>query len=342
MDIRIVTPLETGICEQAGNFTGFSIYHTRCWLSFLQTTFGWQAKALIGYEGGKLAFYLPFVSKQRLFSRVNISLPLSHQVELAYDPGLFMPGQSDQYSLAELVKGLEVHGDIGFQGQRKSTNFITSIDLTRFGTEDQLLHCLEYSIRKRIKEAERANVKIVCGMNDAVLDDFYALEVETRHRQGSPVYPKTFFKNMRAAFEGTETLSGYIGYVDDRPAAGSIFFHHRGITVYGYSVSTSQKEILRTGVNQLVTWRGIQESYARGSRLFDYGSTSHTLPTLLSYKEKWCGTSVQLYYTYYGSQITKGGVKRDSVAVRLASRLFHIMPRGWFALLSPLVLRWVV
>lgn len=334
MRYEVVNPIPKDIYIQARDWSGFTLYHTQAWHQVLERTFGWRVQALLALEDDEIIAYLPFVRKRRLTKKKNIALPISHRIGFAYK-------RSNFATTIETIPltSLEIHEVISFKDvQTSHDNDITVLDLSRFDDEEMLFNSLDKSsVRYMIRRAEKNNVEVRCSTDSDAVDILYSLVVETRHRQGSPVYPRDFFPAICDAF-GDE-FKVYIAHYEGHAVAASAFFNFGDTVIYGYSASTNDPEVKRLGANELVMWQALRDALRTRKLLMDFGTSPVSNPGLRHYKEKWGGVSLPLHYTYYPSG---GGIKRDSSSVKRVNSALQKMPRSLFQQISPTILRVVI
>jgi hypothetical protein len=332
-ELKIIKNIPNVIYDEAEGLSGFTIYHTKFWHNFIYETFGWQTKAIIAHDKNKLVFFLPYISKKRyLVKKCNISIPFSHKIGIAFD---------ENFSLNDKIfplKKIEIH-DIVKSSLfiEKTDNFITKLGLNKYESEQHLFESFDYkSIRYMINRSKKQSFELVTNSMEAV-EYFYSLELETRHRQGAPIYPIRFFKNLLKCLP-QEMLSIYVVKYNGQPISGSIFFHFKNETIYAYSASINDTNIKKLGANELVLWEGIRKAYSLKHQIFDFGTTPKHLSGLLKYKEKWNATTYDMSYSYLGSKnITQ--VSRDAKIVNLISLLLSKSPIGVFKIVSPFLLK---
>ncbi len=346
MIVKFLENITPNIYKAIKGLEGVTIYHTKEWHNFLHRTFNWSTKAIIGLaENGELIFFLPFISKCRTdFKKHNISLPLSHKVGLAVRKDYFPNIDCIISEIKKILNDIEIHIEINSPDMEIIYLYDeTILDLTKYKNIDELYRNLDYtSIRYRINRAKKNNIIISNELSEENFEYFYRLEVETRIRQGSPIYPRSFFKNLLSCLKDTGWLSIYIAFYNRKPISGSIFLHFQNHSIYAYSASVTKKEIKKIGANELILWSGILESYSLGKQYFDFGTSSIALPKLRLFKEKWGGKSRPLLYSYYTKGRQPKIISRSSIGTKIASVLLKWMPKSIFKVIGPCLLKLIV
>lgn len=335
MNYKILEVTEDSIYQEAAKLSNFGFYHTQEWHKFLEKTFGWKVKLLLRYDKNTLVTFLPFVSKRRLsLSKTNISLPFSHEIKLA--------SSKEQEDLEALpLDNLEVHAGIDSKEFTKQAKFYTThLDLSKFKSLDDIYSKLDYkSIKYQINRAKKNNLEVDKNLSKENFKAFYELELETRKRQGSPMYPPKFFNNLYESFKQTDYLRIYIARYEGKPISASIFFHYGNCAIYGYSASLTDKEYRKLGGGEIVMWEAIQQAYVEDLQLLDFGTTPIHHTGLRKYKEKWLGESYEIPYSYFPKRENSVGIDRDSLKVKIITNILKASPKFVTKYLSPYLLK---
>lgn len=346
MSFRIVDNIDGETYHEAGSLAGFGIYHGAPWHAFLLRVFAWKVKALlVRGPGGGLVWFLPFVTKLRPgLRRVHVALPLAHRLGPAVAPGMEGPPAGIADYLRGELRDLEIHDRVvgaGFHSRSDSTT--TILDLRPFAAPSDLMEGLDYkSVRYPINRARREGIEVVVAETDRHYRALYELVVETRHRQGAPVYPPGFFTSMRDAYRDSDQMEALIAYQGERPLAMVVFLFAGATALYAYSASVNDPRAKRLGATDFVMWHAIQSAFARGCMQVDFGLNPNTLPGLRAFKEKWGGSTEPLWRTRLRPEGKGAGLARDSAAVRAGTALFRRLPRTLFRRLTPPFFRLVV
>lgn len=340
MEIKIEEKILDTTYQKAKNLNNFTFYHTKNWHETLNKTFGWKIKAATCYNGSNLVYFLPFIEKMRLnLSHVKISLPLSHKIGPAYELKAAKKIEADN-KMFEKLTNIEVHDKINSASLNKfSTDTIITLDLEMFKNLDDLFHDLDKSsIQRKIKKAEKENIKVKKTNNLESFKTFSNLENITRYKQGSPAYPQNFFSNLYESFKGTPYLNLYSAQFNDEIVSGVIFSQFNNEAIYLYGASLDNRDLYRLGINQITMWEAVKDSYFKGLKRVDFGKTPNSLESLEKYKLKWGGTSKPLTYSY-SKTIKNSGINRGGLPARTASFALKKMPYKLFTITSPYLLK---
>ena len=88
-----------------------------------------------------------------------------------------------------------------------------------------------------MRRAIRAGIRIEVSKTLASVRVFYRLNCLTRKRHGLPPQPWYFFEAVYDQIIRKQMGNIFIAYLNDRPIAGSIFFHFRQQAYYKYGAS---------------------------------------------------------------------------------------------------------
>ncbi len=319
---------------------GVTVFHSAPWHRLLRQVFAWQVHAIVGHDdNGQLLFFLPFVAKRRLGRRINVCLPLSHSIGPAYHRTLDLA----QIAVKDLLWPVEIHANVPLQGAvHTAHHLVTLLTLSSFPDQLALLKSFHSAKRRKIAAAEREGVRVFLASSAADYDKFRELQSHTRHRQGAPDYPASFFPTVFSELASADIARLYLADVDGVIAAGVIVLRHHDTVLYAYGASLGQDALLRKGVNQAVMWGAIKDAWADGYRVFDFGSTPAGQSELLRYKEQFGGGSCELVHTFGSPSGVPLDTPQDGVLAQLGGAVLRRMPLRLFSQLSPLLLRAVV
>ncbi len=346
MKVRMIETIPEDIYQKMYDLENVSFYHTMEWHQFLYKTFYWKVGAVLGFQEGDLLFFIPFISKRRVgIKKINICLPFSHKVGICYTKNGYYHLNDFLSQLKEIFTNLEIHDEIKQNNISKSHNVdITVLDLNRFTDSNDLYKSFDYtSIKYKINRAKKNNITIKTDLTEENFDIFYNLEVATRKRQGSPIYPKSFFKKLCKTFKDTNLISIYIAFYNNKPISGAVFFSFKDRTIYAYSASVNENKLKKLGASELIMWDALRDSMDNGIRYFDFGTTPVFQKSLKKFKEKWGGISYAFPYSYLTTE-EKGvkKIKRDGALITIASSILKNLPTPLFKIVGPLILKRVI
>lgn len=275
------------------------IFHHPAWLRLLEGCYGFRPfiAALEG-ENGKLTTGMAVIEMGggRTGKRW-ISLPYSDSVEPLYVEGgrQWRDALWGQTLEAAGRTSLEVRAAFGRgKGFSAPTQFVQHLlplskDLTLQKKMIGPMH------RRNILTAERRNVKILQGKSHEMMDAYFRLHLETRRRQGAPVQPERFFRQLRERLIMKDLGFVMLAVQDEQVLSGAIFLHWRNTLTYKYGASTLEGLTMRP--NNLLFWRAIQWGCEHEYTRLDLGRTDLGNMGLRTFKSGWGAKEQPLIYT---------------------------------------------
>ena len=281
-----------------------SVFHTRAWLSALQSTYGYRPLVLTtcppdeGLTGGAVFCEI----RSWLTGRRLVSLPFSDHCEpLVNDPQELdailahaqRAAEQGRYDHIEIRPHSTLDDEIQ-SFQPKGGAVLHRLNLS--APVDQLFRSFHKScIQRKITRAERENLVYEEGNSEEQLKDFYRLLTMTRRRHGLPPQPLQWFRALSAAFGPSMKIR--IARKDDVAVASIITLSHGRTMVYKYGCSDPSANSY--GGTPMLFWRTIQEAKANGQDELDMGRSDLGDPGLSVFKEHWGSVSTPLTYWRY-------------------------------------------
>lgn len=308
-----------------------SFYHHWEWWKTLSDSFGWPVHLLTVSESEKTIDYLPFVSKRTLLKKKNLALPLSHNLG-------FNSGRS-RYEMSFPAGNWEIHQKVENEALRNQPLYKIAIaDIGKFEDEEALFRSFsKSSIQRKIKKSEKENVVVrEEGKSAEAWKHFYDMQLETRVRQKSLMYPIGFFKSLLKNFQSTDLIKLYITYVNEQPAAGIVFFEYRDLAIYSYGASFSNDVNFKLGVNQAAMWAAMRSAFAKNIKYVDFGITPLYNDNLLHYKQKWGAEATEFPYSF------SGNAELTSREGKLTTKVLDVvcsLPKPIYGRISPELLK---
>jgi hypothetical protein len=281
-----------------------SVFHSTSWLRALQTVYGYEPVAVttcppgVGLTNGLVFCHI----KSWLTGQRFVSLPFSDHCEPLVDG----PGELDAM-LLHMQRDLEerksqyieirplsqrLGGDVGFK--KTLTYQFHRLDLRRSAQE--LFHGFHKDcIQRKIRRAEREELKYEDGNTEALLQKFYRLLVTTRRRQYLPPQPLAWFRGLIATFG--DDLKIRVASKGDLPVAGILTLSDRRCVVYKYGGSIAS--LNKLGGMALLFWKTIQGAKDKALEELDMGRSGADNLGLIAFKEHWGATGTPLTYWRY-------------------------------------------
>jgi len=318
-----------------------TFFHLTGWKKVIEKTFGHQSFYFYVVEGPEIRGILPlFLIKSPLFGRFLVS------VAFATYGGLLA---EDEIAAAGLLASAQR------LTERLGLDYLELRNLYRqekgWPTKD-----LYYTFRKEILPEEEANLKAVPRKQRRMirvardkyklksvigryelLDTMYEIYARSVHSLGSPVYPKSLFRNLLDEFPEANILIVYSP--EGQPLAGVLSFYYKDevLPYYGGSV----REGKRLAANDFMYWELMRYACQRGYKIFDFGrSKKGTGP--FSFKKHWGFEPKPLYYQYYLCKTKEmPNLSPVNPKFQMFIKLWQRMPFGLTKIIGPKIVKYI-
>jgi hypothetical protein len=306
-----------------------SVFHSTSWLKALQTVYGYEPVVITTCPPGtSLTNGLVFCRvKSWLTGQRFVSLPFSDHCEPLVDSPddldamlLHMQRDLDERKW-QYIEIRPISQQLGSQvGLRKTLTYqFHRLDLRRSAQE--LFHGFHKDcVQRKIRRAEREDLKYEEGNTEALLQKFYKLLVATRRRQYLPPQPLAWFRGLVATF-GND-LKIRVASKGDLPVASILTLSHKRCVVYKYGGSNAS--LNKLGGMALLFWKTIQEAKDKALEELDMGRSGADNLGLIAFKEHWGAIGAPL--TYWRYPPPGAYVPRPAWQKRLARRLVRATP----------------
>jgi lipid II:glycine glycyltransferase (peptidoglycan interpeptide bridge formation enzyme) len=147
-------------------------------------------------------------------------------------------------------------------------------------------------IQRKIRRAEKSGLVYKSGVSELLLNQFYQLMLMTRRRQGIPIQPIEWFRNLIDMFGAKLTIR--VALIGQQPVSGILTLRHKQTLFYKYGCS--DRSFSRFGGMQMLLWRAIQEAKADGASELDLGRSDADNSGLVAFKDRWGARRTALSY----------------------------------------------
>lgn len=208
------------------------------------------------------------------------------------------------------------------------------LDLT--GGESEIWKRLPAKVRNQVRKAEKNGLSTVVG-GPELLEEFYRVFVVNMRDLGSPVHARSFFTSMasglgaqmhvRLVREGAKTVGGLIG----------LCFKDTVLVPW----ASALREYFSKCPNNLLYWHAIQDSCARGFKIFDFGRSSIGSGTY-EFKRQWGAQPVPLFWHVLSDDGRQGNaVDGASMKYRLLREVWRRLPVGVSVTIGPRIRKYL-
>ena len=280
-----------------------SFFHLSGWKKVVERSFGHKAFYLIYEENFRIKGVFPLFSvKSILFGKSMVSVPF----------GTYGGILADSKEIADQLyrKAVELTQDnhLDYLEIRNEENLLPDLpgkDLYYVfkkemdADNEKNLNTIPRKTRRMIRLGMKNGLEARFGGLE-LIDIFYDLFARSYHRLGSPVFSKTYLKNILEEFRNKSDL--LLIFKDKKALSGvlSFYFKDQVIPYYSGAVPESQN----FAANDYLYWALMRDAAQRGYRIFDFGrSKKDTGP--FHFKRHWGFEPRLLHYCYYLNTIAE-------------------------------------
>jgi FemAB-related protein (PEP-CTERM system-associated) len=326
--------------EYVANSELATAYHLYGWKNVIEKSFGHKTFYLMAKDGGKIRGVLPLVfMKSRMFGTFLCSLPFLNYGGISAD--------NDKITLLLFEKAVDIAKKesvrhIEFRHVQKrgldlpsKVHKVTMI-LNLPPNSENLWKKFRSEIRNRIRKAEKAGLKINKG-DITHLDDFYRVFAINMRDLGTPVYSKTFFKNMLEEFPDSVRIFSVL-LKHEVIGAGILVFFKDTLEMPWVS---SMRKYFKLAPNNLLYWEAIKYACEKGLKYFDFGRSSWNSGTF-TFKKRWGAQPKQLHWQYWlrqGSELPE--VNPDNPKYGTAIKIWQKLPVPITKLIGPRIVKYI-
>jgi len=166
--------------------------------------------------------------------------------------------------------------------------------------------------RQRSNRAQQRGLSLRMGSNLADLDILYGMHKKNRKKKCLPPQPYLFFKNLWQELYPFGNVSLLIAESDGEPVATLLLLKYK--ERMSAEVTQINEDFRSMSPNIFLLWEAIKQGAAEGYRVFDFGRTPPSNPTLSAFKSRWGAEVSDLCCFYYPEEKGKG--LNDSYAKR--------------------------
>ena len=290
--------MEGGWDELVRASPGASAFHAMGWRRAVETTLGHRPCYLIARRGGLAVGLLPlFETRGLLGGRCLISLPFAVRGGvLADEPEARRALVAAARHRAERrrVLYLELRGERAADPELITKNLYVTFRTDLTADEEPLLRAMDRKRRQMLTYAERAGYRAeVAGVE--ALDTFYSLFAQSMRRHGTPVYPRSFLRQILVCLPGDSNLF-LVRDRDGTPLAGVLNLLFGGVLMPFYSGARAGAD--RRGVDDFLYGSLLRWGREHGFHTFDFGRSRRGTGAY-DYKRRWGMDEVRLDYQYH-------------------------------------------
>ena len=312
-ECRIIESSDPCWLEYISSKPDANIFHHPAWINLVSSVYQYQPFILVHQaDTGQIDGGIPLIEVNSLLTGKRwISLPFSDYCNPLFENSTVLD-QLLEWLLAEHVKNqaprIELRWGIASDGIAKQAQKFVRQIIPLDPDPDKVEARCERVHKQNVRAAAKRGVEIVWGRERRHLDQYYALQLETRRRLGVPVQPYLYFKQLGSSLLEQNFGSILLAYHGDVCIAGLVLLHWNRCVVAKYAASQADRWNLRP--NNLLFWEAIRWACEQGYACFDMGRTEVENSGLRRYKKGWGAFEEPLAYSTIGTPATppSGGV----------------------------------
>ncbi len=274
-----------------------SIYHKAEWRDLIRKSFGHPGLFFYARDAGNnIVGILPLVHlKSRLFGNYLVSMPyFNYGGAIADHPSIeqkLMLAAND-YAADRYASHIEYRDTIPREGLAVRSEKVNMI-LQLPNTADTLWASFAPKLRAQIRRSQKENTKVLSGGLER-LDDFYSVFARNMRDLGTPVYGKSFFRNILQSFP--KACKIITVSLDTRPVAACFLIGHR--TLLEIPWASTIRDVNHLSINMLLYWEVLKFALENQYKQFDFGRSSKGSGTF-RFKQQWGAEPQQMYWHYW-------------------------------------------
>ncbi len=319
-----------------------SCYHQIGWKQVIEKTFGHKTFYLmVEDEAGCIEGVLPLVQlKSRLFGNFLISLPyFNYGGACASYEGSFDKLLNEARSLATEINAehIELRHVEHLYPELPIKMSKVAMRLALPSDTDSLLKSFPIKLRSQIKRPQKEGMVSKVGTMDQ-LDNFYAVFSENMRDLGTPVYAKSFFRNILKTFPETSWICT-VFTKEGLPVASGFLLGFKDMLEIPWASSLKRYNSLSP--NMLLYWSVLKFACESAYSVFDFGRSTPGEGTY-RFKEQWGAQPVQLYWHYW---LRNGGALPElnpkNPKYQLAIRIWKRLPLPATRMFGPAIVKYL-
>lgn len=316
-----------------------SVYHRFEWRDINRACFGHRSVYLAAVENDEVIGILPMVRLiSRLFGRIACSMPFVNY------GGVCAETPDAERALLEAGKGVCDEWRVDYLELRSQRELGHDLPVARHKVSmtialdrdpDVLWKNYRTGHRQDVRRGYKNGFTARCG-GEELLDDFFVVLAESWRDLGTPIYRKTYLREIARLLTSRVRLC--VVYAPDGEPAAAAFdaLHHR--TVEGMWLGTRSR-YRRDYAGYVLYWELIRSASEQGFERFHLGrSTAESGAEV--FKRKWNAETTQLYWYYVlrrGKELPQLNVNNPKY--RLAIDIWRKLPVPVTQMIGPFIAR---
>jgi len=315
-----------------------SIYHRSEWRALIHRSFGHDSQYFYARNAsGNIVGVLPLIRlKSCLFGDFMVSMPYFNYGGAIADHPLIekeLMKAANRFADESGIEHVEYRDTIPHDGHPVRSDKVNMV-LQLPGSREQLWESFGAKLRAQIKRPQRENPVVLSGREEC-LDDFYKVFSRNMRDLGTPVYAKSFFRNILNDFPESSRI--LVVRLAGTPVAAGFLIGNRDTLEIPWASTVRRANHL--SVNMLLYWEALRFAIEEKYRYFDFGRSSLDSGTF-RFKKQWGAIPRQSYWHYW---LSKGenlpSLNPNNPKYALAINIWKKLPVPVTNLLGPYIVR---
>ncbi len=272
-----------------------TLFHRSGWQRAVRRTFGYRSHCLVARRGGRIAGILPLFAVPTLpWGRALVSAPQAvYGGPVATDPAALdaLLGRAKEIGESLGARYIEFR-NVSPLADLPGKDLYVTFRKPILSTSDENMAAIPRNQRRSIRIAMKNGLTYEVGREEH-FDAFYDLYSQSVRNLGTPVFPRSLFRNLLEEFGA----NGKILLVrrDGRPAAAVLTFFYRDEVLPYYG--GARREEFRYAVNDFMYWSLLCYGMEQGYKVFDFGRSKKGSGSY-DFKRHWGFEPTPLHYQY--------------------------------------------
>lgn len=177
-------------------------------------------------------------------------------------------------------------------------------------------------VRQKIRRAANSGLTCRKGEGNKDLSEFFRLHTQARKKHGLPPHPFRFFSSILNGLAPKGMASIYLVELDGLVISAGLVLRFKDKWYFEYCAT--DKNHLKTGTCQFLTWNLISAAHEAGAKYFDFGRSDQNNASLIKFKKRWGTKCYPVTSCYFPSRPTSG--KEDSGKRKLLNMANRHLP----------------
>lgn len=264
------------------------VFHSPTWITVLRDTYGFDLRARVLLDGGRVAAGFAYAFIDDVFGRRRVSLPFSDFCDPLVDDEAQWDALTQDLLIEQVPFSFKpLFDDVARRDPRLAEQGRVKwhrADVTR--DPDRIWGDLHASARRAVRKAEKAGVAVRAAEGVEDMRRFFELHLRTRKQKYSLLaQPWSFFEAIWRAFMEQGRGHLLLAEIDERIIAGVVYLRWKDTLYYKFNASEAGALDLRP--NDLIMWDGLGRAHEAGASWVDFGVSDLEQDGLIRYKQKY-------------------------------------------------------